>query len=53
MVKWRVPAALPKDIQMKREKVGEKEEKSLHLTKVNTRLCHIFLKDDSAFLETA
>ena len=51
MVKWRVPA-LPKDIQMKREKVGEKEEKSLHLTKGNTRLCHIFLKDDS-FLETA
>lgn len=51
MVKWRVPA-LPKDIQMKREKAGEKEEKSLHPAKVNIHLCHICLKDDS-FLKTA
>ena len=51
MVKWRVPA-LPKDVQMKREKAGEKEEKSRHPAKVNIHLCHICLKDDS-FLETA
>lgn len=51
MVKWRMHA-LSKDIQIKREKVGKKEEKSLHLAKVNILLCHICLKDDS-FLEAA